>query len=334
MIYRARAPLRIDLAGGWTDVGPYAARRGGAVVNMAISLYAHATVRPGGEGIRLRALDLGAAVTARRPDELRPDGELALLKAIVRRHAPRAAEITTRSAAPPGSGLGGSGAMGVALVAALLALRGDRRLPAEIALEAFDIETRDAGVLGGRQDQYAAALGGVQFLSFSEPGMEATRLELPAGTMRELETRLVLCYSGASRLSAATHAKVWERYAAGDPGVTAALDGIRKAAFAMRGALLSGDLGRAGSVLAENWRHQCNLAEGMRTGEMDRLERAAQEAGAMGAKACGAGAGGCMVFLAPAGREFDLADALASAGGTVLPFTIDTGGVTVWQAKE
>src|SRR5262245_891393 len=118
--------MRIDLAGGWTDVPAYAARHGGAVVNVAISLYAHTTIHQRGRGVALRALDLGAAVTARRVDDLRDDGELGLLKAVARRLAPRdgGMEITTRSDAPAGSGLGGSGALGVSLVAAFDALGG------------------------------------------------------------------------------------------------------------------------------------------------------------------------------------------------------------------
>ncbi len=334
MSFRSRAPLRLDLAGGWTDVAPYASTRGGAVVNAAITLYAHAMVRRGGDALRLRALDLGASVSARSRSDLLPDGELALLKAVTRRHAPESADIATRADAPAGSGLGGSGAMGVALVAALLALKGDRRLPAEIAAEAFDVETRDAGVLGGKQDQYAAALGGVQFLAFGDPAVEATRLDVPFGALRDLETRLVLCYTGASRLSGATHARVWERFAAGEPGVARALDGLRACALQMRAALLRGDLGQVGEVLAENWRCQRRLAEGMQTPGMAALERVAADAGALGGKACGAGAGGCLLFLARAGGEFDLAEALRGAGGTLLPFTFDPNGVVVWQPGE
>jgi D-glycero-alpha-D-manno-heptose-7-phosphate kinase len=335
MMYRARAPMRIDLAGGWTDVAPYAGSHGGAVVNMAITLYAHALVRPGGREVRIGALDLGATVTARRASELRADGELALLKAAARRHAPAGGlEITTRSEAPPGSGLGGSGAMGVALVAALLALKGDRRMPAEIAAEAFATETEEAGVIGGKQDQYAAALGGLQFLSFGDPEVSAARIDMPPHALRELEQQLVLCYTGASRFSSDTHERVWQSFARGERTVRTALDGLKACAGAMRKALERGDLGEVGAVLSENWRLQQQLAEGMQTDTMRTLERVSREAGADGVKACGAGAGGCEVFLAKPGREFDLAEALRSAGGTILRFSFDGAGVTAWEAPE
>ena len=335
MICRARAPLRIDLAGGWTDVAAYAARAGGAVVNVAITLYAHAWVRSEGQGVRLRALDLGALVDARRPEELRAGGELALLKAMARRFPPGGGfELATRSDAPPGSGLGGSGALGVALAAALGAARGERRLPAEIAGLAHEVELHDAGVLGGKQDQYAAALGGLQFLAFGDPEVSLARLDVPAACLRELELHLVLCYTGASRVSGETHRRVWERYAAGDAEIVRALDGLRGCALAMREALERGDVGRVAEVLNENWRYQRALGAELETERMRELERVAFAAGADGVKACGAGAGGCLVFLAKPGREFDVAEALRGAGGQVLRFTFDTTGVVTWVETE
>jgi D-glycero-alpha-D-manno-heptose-7-phosphate kinase len=327
--------MRIDLAGGWTDVAPYAGAHGGVVVNVAITLYAHALVRTGGDEVLVRALDLGASVSARRASDLRADGELALLKAAARRHGPAGNfELTTRSDAPPGSGLGGSGAMGVALVAALLAMKGDRRMPALIAAEAFATETEDAGVVGGKQDQYAAALGGLQFLSFGDPEVTATRIVMPEDASHELEHHLVLCYTGVSRFSSATHEKVWAGYARKEKPIVTALDGLRVCGLDMKAALERGDLGQVGSVLAENWRLQQQLAEGMQTDSMRRLEGIARAAGADGAKACGAGAGGCLAFLSKPGREFELAEALHAAGGAILRFAFDQAGVKSWESVE
>jgi len=335
VIGHARAPLRIDLAGGWTDVGPYSTAAGGAVVNVAVALHAHAQVRRRRGGVSLHALDLGAAVTARRTEELRPDGEFGLLKAAARRYGPAGGfEVLTSSEAPAGSGLGGSGAMGVALVAAFAALRDERPLAAEVARRAFELEAQDVGILGGQQDQYAAALGGCLWLEFGAPAVSATRLTLPAGVRQELERHLVLCYSGVSRLSADVHAQVWSRYRAGDAATTRALDGLRACAFAMRDALLAGDLPAVAEVLSRNWAHQRALGPGMETARMRELERTAMRAGAAGAKACGAGAGGCMVFLARAGKAFDVAEALRRAGATVLRSAFDDEGVVAWAAEE
>jgi D-glycero-alpha-D-manno-heptose-7-phosphate kinase len=335
MIAHARAPLRIDLAGGWTDVAPYCGRAGGAVVNVAISLYAHVQVRPRRGGVSLYAADLGAAVTARRAAELRPDGELSLLKAAARRFGPSAGfEVQTSSDAPPGSGLGGSGALGVALVAGFATLEGERPLPAEIAMRAHRLEAEDAGIVGGKQDQYAAALGGLQFLEFKDRAVSATRLDPPSDLQRELERHLVLCYTGVSHVSAETHARVWQRYEAGDAAIVHALDGLRSCALEMRDALAGGDIAHVGEILARNWAHQRALAEGMQTDVMRGLERAAGAAGAAGCKACGAGSGGSMVFLARSGRAFAVAEALRAAGATVLRFSFDGAGVVSWLAVE
>ncbi|HTT69108.1 MAG TPA: hypothetical protein VMF70_13880 [Gemmatimonadales bacterium] len=334
-IAHARAPLRIDLAGGWTDVAPYAARSGGAVVNLAITLRAHVQVRRQKGGVSLHALDLGAAVSARRAAELRPDGELGLLKAAARRLGPPGGfEVLTSSDAPPGSGLGGSAAMGVALVAAFAALREERPLAAEIAQRAFELEAGDAGIVGGRQDQYAASLGGLQFLEFDARRVSATRLDPGEDGLRELERHLVLCYSGASRLSAEMHAQVWRRYADGDHAVALALDGLRECALEMRDVLARGDVAAVGGLLLRNWAHQCALGEGMETPAMSALARAAAASGAAGWKACGAGAGGCMVFLAKAGRAFAVAEALRGAGATVLRYAVDGTGVVTWLGGE
>jgi len=335
VIAHARAPLRIDLAGGWTDVAPYCAQSGGAVVNVAIGLRAHVQVRRQRSGVTLHALDLGAAVSARRAAELRPDGELGLLKAAARRLGPPGGfEVLTSCDAPPGSGLGGSGAMGVALVAAFAALGGRRPLAAEIAERAFDLEAKDVGIIGGKQDQYAASLGGLQFLEFGDRRVSATRLAAPEIAVRDLERHLVLCYSGATRLSAAMHERVWRRYAEGDRAVVRALDGLRGCALDMREAVVRGRVSAVGDILSRNWAHQRALGEGMETGVMRALARAATAAGVAGYKACGAGAGGCMVFLAKAGRTFAVAEALRAAGGTVLSFSFDATGVVRWLGVE
>ena len=144
----------------------------------------------------------------------------------------------------------------------------------------------------------------------------------------------MLCYSGASRLSAEMHALVWRRFADGDQAVARALDGLRACALEMREAVARGDLATVGALLSRNWEHQRALGEGMETPAMRELARAAAAAGAAGWKACGAGAGGCMVFLARAGRAFAVAEALRSAGATVLRYAVDGTGVVTWLGAE
>jgi D-glycero-alpha-D-manno-heptose-7-phosphate kinase len=335
VIARARAPTRLDLAGGFTDVPPYSARVGGAVTSVAISLYAHAVVRRRRGGIRLHALDYGAHVSARRVGELPVEGDLALLAAAAKRHGPRGDfEIVTHADFPTGSGLGGSGAMGVAVVAALAAARGASPLRAELAQQAHALETVDARVPGGRQDQYCAALGGFQFLEFSDPAVRATRLDPPPPCVRDLEHHLVLCYAGASRFSGRTIGRVMARYEAGDAVVTAALDGLRGCGVAMRNALLAGDVGAVGEVLVDNWRHMRALGPELETPAMRKLAEAAGRVGVKAWKPCGSAAGGCLIFLAPPGEEPAVAEALREAGGTVLRYTFDVTGVEAWKSQE
>jgi D-glycero-alpha-D-manno-heptose-7-phosphate kinase len=335
MITRARAPTRLDLAGGFTDVPPYSARVGGAVTSVAISLYAHAVVRRRRGDVRLHALDYGAHVAARKASELPVTGDLALLSAAAKRYGPRGDfEIITHADHPPGSGLGGSGAMGVAVVAALAASRGATPMPAEIAQQAHRLETKDAKVPGGRQDQYCAALGGFEFLEFEDPRVRATRLEPPPACVRDLEQHGVLCYAGASRFSGRTITRVMERYEAGDRQVTAALDGIRECGIAMRGALLRGDVAAVGEVLLEDWRLMRALGPELQTPAMRSLEEAAARVGVKAWKACGSAAGGCLLFLAPPGEEPAVAEALRQAGGTILRYTFDVKGVESWTSQE
>ena len=325
--FRASAPVRLDFAGGWTDVAPFAVRERGVVVNAAIELRAHAEVRPGGEGFLLEAGDLdrqtevhGGTWTDAQSDDF------ALQKAALRRSGIPACVLRTRSEVPSGSGLGSSGALGVALVAALDAARKLTRSPAEQAEAAFQLEAVDAALPGGRQDQYAAALGGFHRLDFAADGVAARPLALDPDFAAALETRIVVCYTGTSRVSSRTIARVMSAYAAGDAAIVAALRGMVELAERMAEALGAGDLAAVGRLLSANWQCQQQLDRGMQTDEMARLEAAMRDAGVLGGKAAGAGAGGSMFFLA-GGDPGPAARAAQAAGARVLPFRWARQGV-------
>lgn len=297
--YCASAPVRLDLAGGWTDVPPFSSREGGLVVTAAIRLFARAEIQLGGSGFRLISDDLQDRLEVSDSAGLVRDGRLDLQKAGLRMLPVGACTLTTRSDAPAGSGLGSSGALDVALVAALSSARGESRDPVEIAETACHLEAVEAGIPGGRQDQYAGALGGFLRLEFRDPHADIERLKLDPEFMAELARRTVLCYTSASRFSGTTIDRVMRAYEAGDANVAAALFGLRDVAAAMADALVAGDLARMGQLLRQNWRHQQSLDARMSTPEMAALERAMDQAGSLGGKAAGSGAGGCMFFLAP-----------------------------------
>jgi len=327
-VFRAAAPVRLDFAGGWTDVPPYSAREGGLVVSAAIGLNAHAEVRPGGSGLRLISEDMGASLELTSESELAPAGPLALLQAGLRMLPTGPCRLVTRSDAPPGSGLGSSGALDVALVGALTAARGEPRDVRAIADLACHLEGVEAGIAGGRQDQFTAAFGGFLRLGFHDPDASVEPLSLDASTLRELERRMLLVYTGASRFSGATIGRVMQAYERGDRAVTAALHGLKDVAERMTEALARGDLARIGELLDRNWAHQRTLDPGMCTPPMARLGEAMRAHGALGGKAAGSGAGGCMFFLGPD----DPAPAVAAAGAmdmTILPVRWAAGGVQV-----
>jgi len=328
--YHATAPLRLDFAGAWTDVPPFSAREGGMVVNAAIGLHCHVALTLGGKLLRLVSEDLGETLECANSGGLVLDGKLDLLKAALRMFPVLGAfTLTTRCDAPLGSGLGSSGALDVALVAALTHARLERLGERDMAEHAWQIEVIEAKIPGGKQDQYAAALGGWHRLTFRDPDVGVEPLTLDPAFAAALQRQMVLCYTNTSRVSGGTIARVMGAYERGDREVTGALQGLKDVAEAMVLALRGADLARVGALLAENWRHQQRLDPGMRTADMARLEEAMRAAGAIGGKAAGAGAGGCMFFLVAGDRRAAM-DAAAAAGATVLPVTWAAQGARAW----
>jgi D-glycero-alpha-D-manno-heptose-7-phosphate kinase len=317
-VFSAAAPVRLDLAGGWTDVPPFSAREGGVVMTAAIQLFARAEVRLGGTGFRLVSEDLLDELEVSDSAGLMHDGRLDLLKAGLRMLPVGACTLTTRSDAPPGSGLGSSGALDVALVAALSLARGEGRDPVEIAETACHLEAVEAKIPGGRQDQFASSHGGFLRLDFRDPEAQVTRLKLDPEFLGQLARRTVLCYTSASHFSGATIDRVMRAYEQGDRKVSAALHGLRQVAEAMTEALSAADFARVGELLSENWQHQQALDPRMCTEEMAKLERSVHAAGALGGKAAGSGAGGCMFFLAPDNPK-EVIEAAHRSGVRVLP---------------
>jgi D-glycero-alpha-D-manno-heptose-7-phosphate kinase len=324
--FAAVAPVRLDLAGGWTDVPPFSEREGGVVVAATIRLFARAEVQLGGRGFRLLSEDLHDQLEVSDSAGLVRDGRLDLLKAGLRMLPVGACTLTTRSEAPPGSGLGSSGALDVALVAALSSARGESPDPVAIAETACRLEAVEAGIPGGRQDQFASSHGGFLRLDFHDPDAEVERLKLDPAFAADLARRMILCYTSASHFSGTTISRVMRAYEEGDHRVIAALRGLRSIAESMVTALAASDFAEVGRLLSQNWSHQQALDPNMRTADMARLEHAVLAAGALGGKAAGSGAGGCMFFLAPEDPS-GVIDAAAACGVRLLPIRWAMRGV-------
>lgn len=325
-VFRASAPARLDFAGGWTDVAPFAEEERGLVVNAAIELRARAELVPGGDCYVLQSHEMGETLKVDDVRALESNGKLGLLTAALRLSGLGPCALRTRSDAPPGSGLGSSGALDVALVAVIDASRGVTRPALELAEEAFRLESVEAALPGGRQDQYAAALGGFNKLGFLRNAVTAERLLLDSAFLCELASRIVVCYTGTSRVSSRTISRVMTAYSAGTPYVVGALRAMVDTAEAMADALIASDLVKVGKLLSANWLHQQRLDPEMTTDTMARLEIAMRRAGALGGKAAGAGAGGSMFFITGGHRSAALA-AAREAGARVLDFSWATDGV-------
>lgn len=324
---RTRAPMRLDLGGGWTDVPPFSTEVGGAVLNTAIARYARVTLSPREDGhIRLASDDYHAIVAGSLTHALTYNGELDLLKAAVTAAGAPAVDLASSSDAPPGAGLGASASVGVALLGALNVLRPQWPCAA-LADRAHHLEI-DIGVAGGRQDQYAALNGGFQFLEFHDPAATATRVDVPPAVLDALRRDFVLVYTGRSRVSGNIIATVMGAYRRGEPRTTQALHRLKAIAVEMRDALLAGDLPGFGALLSENWACQKALDPSTTTPQIDALFDLTRRHGATGGKALGAGGGGCVLFYAP-NSSGELHARLVAEDLTVFDFDFDFEGLQV-----
>lgn len=330
---RARTPVRIDLAGGWTDVPPFSAEAGGFVVNVAISRHSYATLIPHEAGsFILESADYDEYVQAQDIRQLEYNGSLDLLKAALRRkQLDFGGHLITRSEAPPGSGTGSSASMGVALIGLLDALQGGAMTRHEIAAMANSLEVDEIGIAGGKQDQYAAAYGGLNYMTFTDPGVTVEPLEPSPGFILEMEKSLLLVYTGKSRLSGDIISTVMGAYRRGENGITEALMNLRQSGLDMRDAIMAEDLVRVGEVLDFNWANQKRLYDEMTTPKIEALFAVARPEGLLGGKACGAGGGGCIVLLCEPDREHLVRRAVEDLGGQCISFNFDYDGVVAWE---
>ena len=311
--FAIRAPVRIDFGGGWTDVPPYDVEQGGFVCNVAIARYSTVRVRPAPHST---SLELAIV----RPSDA------ALLKAAASRYNIRGARFSLNNDFPVAAGLGGSAAAGVACTAAAFKWLGESHTRQEIAEASRELEVRELGIAGGRQDHYAAALGGALGIRFGKT-VEAKPIPLTPAIIADLPRRCLVVYTGESRISANTITAVLNAYRAENSTVRIALQRMRELAEEMARALAMGDFDYLGSLVGEHWQHQRSLDPAIPTPVIDLIIATAIGAGANGCKALGASGGGCVLIIAPADRLPEIRR-LVSAHGKIIDFTIDSTGVT------
>ncbi|MBR9860971.1 dehydrogenase [bacterium] len=307
MIVRSRAPLRIGLAGGGTDVSPYADDYGGSILNATINLFAHATIEPLDNGkIELRAFDMDEYESFDAEEFLEVNGKLALLKGVYNRvvkdfaKKPLSFRLSTTVDAPPGSGLGSSSTLVVAILGAFVEWLNIPLGEYDIAHLAYEIERQDLGLAGGRQDQYAATFGGFNFMEFyADEKVIVNPLRIKRKYVAELEHNLVLFYTGTSRESAQIIEKQRQNIKQHNDQAIEATHALKKQSILMKEAILTGRMDSIGEILHYGWEWKKQMASGISNSEIDDLYTLAMENGATGGKISGAGGGGFFFFYCP-----------------------------------
>lgn len=340
-IYRARAPLRIGLAGGGTDVSPYSDIYGGAILNATINLYANCSLRFRNDGqTSFSALDLEKSFCDATKTSIALDGNLILHKAVYNRIVrdfndgnPLAIEVTTWTDVPMGSGLGTSSTL---VVAMLSAYRAALQLPLgeyDLARLAFDIERLDCGLSGGKQDQYAAAFGGINFIEFfAEDRVIVNPLRIRSSILNEWQSRCLLYYTGHSRASA----KIIEdqiRSVAQHGRSIEAMHELKQAAIRMKEHLLRNQIDAMVDVLRESWEAKKATSSSVMTSELESLVTAAEKAGVQALKLSGAGGGGFMLMLVQPEQALSVQRALSSFPGAFYRFEFSAAGETSWAVS-
>lgn len=340
MLIRSKAPLRLGLAGGGSDVAPYSELYGGAVLNASINLSSFCTIEPGDDGmVTFVASDRDEIFSAACAPSFAYDGLLDLHKGVYNRVVrdfnngnPLALKITTCSDAPAGSGLGSSSTMVVAILTAFAELL---HLPLgeyDVAHLAYEIEREDIGLRGGAQDQYAATFGGVNFMEFHENNRVIVNpLRVKKWILSELEASTVLYYTGVSRSSDKIIAQQIESFKSGVGKSVEAVHQLKRDASAMKEALLRGNIRRFGEILGRSWEAKRNLADQISNPEIEEIMDVARRAGAWSGKVSGAGGGGFIVFIVDPVDRTKLIRALRQMDGDVVSFQFEPHGAFAWN---
>ena len=334
---RARAPLRLGLAGGGTDLSPYCDEYGGAVLNVTIDRFANAFVKTGDGALRFQALDLGIAESFQDRDAL-AGARLHLHRAVHERLLREAAignwidlTVATSVESPPGSGLGSSSALVVALVEAYRAYFQLPLGPYDVARLAYEIERVDLKLQGGRQDQYAAAFGGVNFIEFlPNDRVVVNPLRVESHILNELENSLVICFSGVSRSSMDIINAQKKGLSEVNSETLHGMHILKKDAQKMKGAFLAGDFCEMATILNRSWDAKKRTASGIQTSLIGELQAAGIQAGARATKVSGAGGGGFIMFLVAPELRQNLIDVLNRKGGSASPVKFVEKGVESW----
>ena len=339
MIVRSKAPLRLGLAGGGSDVSPYSDLYGGIILNATINLYAYCTIEEIEDNhICIDAFDADYHATLPLERQMELDGKAMLLKGTYNRlmrdfNLPLSGiHITTYNDAPAGSGLGTSSTMVVSILKAFVEWRSLPLGDYEISRLAYEIERKDLGLSGGKQDQYAAAFGGFNYMEFLQNDMVIVNpLKVKRWIIDELEASIVLYFTGRSRSSAAIIDEQKKNTSSGKTKSIEAMHRIKQSAIDMKLAVLKGDMNAFAAILGQAWEDKKKMADAITNPVIEEAFRVAKEAGAKAGKVSGAGGGGFIIFFVPPTRKQHVVEALKQLDGFTMPFNFTDGGAHGWK---
>lgn len=339
MIIRSKAPLRLGLAGGGSDVSPYSDIYGGLILNATINLYAYCTIEEIADDIIvIHSVDTACLEKHALASYLEADNNAKLIKGVYNRivkdfHMPPCGfKITTYSDAPIGSGLGTSSTMVVCIIKAFVEWMGLPLGDYEIARLAYEIERIDLGLSGGKQDQYAAAFGGFNFMEFLQNDIVIVNpLKIKRWIADELEASILLYFTGASRESASIIDEQKKNTSQGKNDAIEAMHRIKQSAIDMKLAVLKGDVDGFAEIIRTGWEDKKKMANHISNPMIQKAMDVALASGAKAGKVSGAGGGGFIMFVVEPTRKKEVAKALKELGGTLMPFQFTDGGAHGWK---
>jgi len=340
MIIRSKAPLRLGLAGGGSDVSPYCDIYGGCILNATINLYAHCTIIERNDNIiKFEALDIGQAIEYSSATELPFDNVLDLHKGVYNHiindffpGTKLSFTLYTYSDAPPGSGLGSSSTMVVAIIKAFVEWLNLPLGEYDIAHLAYDIERNDLKLSGGKQDQYAATFGGFNFMEFFKDDRTIVNpLRVKQWIIDELEESMILYYVGVSRSSAQIIDEQKKNTSSGNRIAIEAMHRIKQSAVEMKEAILKGDIAKFAEIMRSAWEDKKKMAASITNTFIDGIFDVALNVGAITGKISGAGGGGFIFFLVKPENKPSVVRKLKELNGQVVDFQFTKGGCHGWK---
>lgn len=339
MKIRSKAPLRLGLAGGGSDVSPYSDIYGGLILNATINLYAYCTIEETQDDtITINAYDANCNKAYPKGKYLEIDGDASLIKGVYNRVVrdfdldAMSFKITTYNDAPAGSGLGTSSTMVVCILKAFVEWQNLPLGDYEISKLAYEIERKDLGLSGGKQDQYAAAFGGFNYMEFLPNDIVIVNpLKIKRWIIDELEASMLLFFTGKSRSSAAIIEEQKKNTSDGNNDAIEAMHKIKQSAVDMKLAILKGDIDSFANIIREGWENKKKMANNITNPIIQEAMDTAIAAGAKAGKVSGAGGGGFIMFVVEPTRKKEVEMALKKLNGFVMPFQFSDGGAHGWK---